>query len=278
MKTTIKLLLLSVLIFISCKTNYKTQKAVNETEKETEFQIPVREYSVQSVLWQQLSAEYKALCFQAFNIAKLQLDKAIEENKNSNKPLAIVTDIDETLVDNSPFNAKMIKDNVEYHKENWIKWGKLEAATAIPGALEFLKYANSKGVQIFYISNRYKIEEPETLRNLAKLGFPNVDTTYIFLKTTTSGKEQRRQKVLENNNIVMLLGDNLSDFSMLFDKKGTKERDLLVNKFKNEFGKRFIVLPNPMYGDWETKGLYEGSYKWTPLQKDSIRKFKLRTY
>ncbi len=74
----------------------------------------------------------------------------------------------------------------------------------------------------------------------------------------------------------MLFGDNLTHFSDAFEKQSTTNRNALVEKMKDLFGKKYIVLPNPIYGDWETKGIFEGSYKWTPKQKDSIRKAKLR--
>lgn len=237
--------------------------------------IPIREYSIQSVLWQQLSGEYKALCYQAFNLAKFQLDNMLLEKDEKGKPLAIITDIDETVLDNSPFNAKMIETDEEYSKDNWKRWGKLERAAAVPGALEFLKYAESKGVQIFYISNRYVEQEEETKANLRKLGFPFIDEQHILLRANTSGKEERRDIVLEENQVVMLIGDNLSDFADVFDDKSTDERNEIVANWKHKFGTSFIVLPNPMYGDWETKGLYEGKYNWTAVQKDSIRKVKL---
>lgn len=278
MKKIIFSVLALVLLAISCKTTQKNQLRSTQTEINTETSIPIREHSIQSVLWQQLSAEYKALCYQAFNTAKYQLDNLVQENKNSKKPLAIVTDIDETLIDNSPYNANMIKEDVSYSKEDWVYWGKLEQAEAVPGAIEFLKYASSKGIEIFYLSNRYKIQEPETISNLKKLGFPKPEEKFMLLRTSTSGKEDRRQTVLKNYNTIMLLGDNLSDFSELFDKKSTKERAELVEKFKNDFGKSFIVLPNPMYGDWETKGLYQGNYNWSAFQKDSIRRHSLRVY
>lgn len=268
--------ILLIIAFVSCKS--ADVKNVNPAQLESETNIPKREYSVQSVLWQQLSGEYKALCYQAFNLAKLQLDKILLENNDQEKPLAIIADIDETLLDNSPFNAKMIKTDKEYSKESWVEWGLLKNAKPVPGAVEFLKYAESKGVQVFYISNRYVVQQEETKENLAKVGFPFVDDDHIFLREKSSGKEERRKMVVKDNKVVMLFGDNLSDFAEIFDGKRTKERNQIVESFKDRFGAEFIVLPNPMYGDWENKGLYEGSYNWSPAQKDSLRKAKLISY
>lgn len=268
------LLFLSLLISLasSCNVNKQTSKygtAVTE--------IPVREHSVQSVLWQQRSAEYDALCYQAYNMATLYLDNYLDEHPDA-KNLAIVTDIDETVMDNSPYNAKMIETDTEYSREGWIDWGKQKQAKEVPGAKAFFNHASNRGVQIFYISNRYDVQLPETMDNLRSLGFPQVETDHVLLRTTTSEKEARRSQVSKDHNIIMLLGDNLSDFTHLFDKKGTAERGQIASDLRNQFGTRFIVFPNPMYGDWETKGIYEGKYDWTPAQKDSLRKKKIISY
>lgn len=237
--------------------------------------IPKREYSVQSVLWQQKSSEYKALCYQAFNIAKLYLDHEIINNAHLAKPLAIITDIDETVMDNSPYNANMIKTNTEYSKESWHDWGKKEQATSVPGALDFFQYAQSKNVEIFYISNRDEVQKAETISNLQKLGFPGADSTHLLLKDNTSKKQPRRDVVLNSHKVIMYLGDNLGDFSELFDGL---DRSTNLDSVKYKFGFEFIVLPNPMYGDWESKEIYQGKFDWSSHQKDSIRKSHLRAY
>ena len=141
-----------LLILISgCRTNFPEQ--AKHTRQELGIKIPIREHSVQSVLWVQQSGEYRALCYQAFNLAKYQLDDLLSKNEFTGKPLAIITDIDETIFNNSPFAAKQIETDKEFNQDSWVQWEKLEQAKSIPGSLEFLKYAESKGVQVFYISN-----------------------------------------------------------------------------------------------------------------------------
>lgn len=260
-----------VFITIGCKTNSVT---LNDKDTQTINNIPKREHSVQALLWQQQSAEYRALCHQAYNIARLRLDNLLK--KQHEKPIAIVTDIDETVLDNSPYNARMVKDDSDYTGKTWVAWGEETIARPVPGALEFFNYAHSKGVTIIYLSNRYQEQKQVTIENLKKEGFPAVIYDNVLLKQETSGKENRRNHVEKTHKIVMLLGDNLSDFSNVFDKQSTQKRNSLVTKKQEKFGNKFIVFPNPMYGDWETKGIYEGSYKWTEKQKDSIRKAKLR--
>lgn len=276
-KYLVKFLLLFVLIS-GCKTGQHHTQNNHKNTINDKIEISIREYSVLATLWQQHAAEYRALTYQAFNSAKIQLDHLLADKSNYSKPLAIVTDVDETLMDNSAFNGKIIELNEEYTDKRWIEWGKEEKAGIVPGALEFFNYAKIKGVDIFYITNRLQIQKNETLSNLKKLNFPNATEQYLLLKQDTSGKEVRRNQVEKTHEIIMLLGDNLSDFSAVFDKKSTKERNHLTDSLKNYFGTKFIVLPNPMYGDWETKGLLEGNYNWSAFQKDSIRKSKIKSY
>jgi 5'-nucleotidase (lipoprotein e(P4) family) len=261
-----------LVLFVGCKTTSKVQ-----TNNLTNT-IPDREYSIQSVLWQQQSAEYKALCYQAFNIAKYRLDDYLSRAIPGDKPFAIITDIDETVLDNSPYQGYLIEKDKDYTRETWTEWGVMNKAEPVPGALEFFKYAKTKGVEIFYLSNRYTTQQQETMANLQKLGFPNVDEQHMLLRAKSGGKEPRRQLVYEISDVILLMGDNLSDFSELFDGKSTAERNTAAKSIQEQFGNRFIVLPNPMYGDWETKGIYEGKYDWTPAQKDSIRRKKLKGY
>jgi 5'-nucleotidase (lipoprotein e(P4) family) len=245
-------------------------------EDSTKPAIPIREYSIQSVLWQQNAAEYKALTYQSYFLARLQLDKVLTKMASSNTKLAVVTDIDETVLNNSPFNGKLIELDKPYSKDLWLEWGNLSNADTIPGALEFFNYTADRGVEIFYISNRFAEQQQVTINNLKKFGFPFAVEAHILLKDKTSEKESRRQKVAKTHQILLLLGDNLSDFSSIFDKQGTKRRNALVDSLHYAFGNRFIVFPNPMYGDWETKGIYEGRYDWTSGQLDSLRHSKIR--
>lgn len=251
----------------SCKTDIAEAK--NST--------PIREHTVQAVLWQQTAGEYRALCYQAYNMAKHQLEERIANNA-TNQKLAIITDLDETVLDNSPYNAMLIEKDIEYTPETWKEWGEHVSAQPVPGAVEFFQQAEAMGVEVFYISNRGKNQLEETMKNMEAFGMPYLDEDHFFLKTTTSGKEERRQMISDEYQIIMLMGDNLSDFNQVFDKKGTTERNALADSLQAEFGCNYIVFPNIMYGDWETKGLYEGKYDWSSEQKDSLRKSKLRGY
>lgn len=234
---------------------------------------PSRDYT-NAVLWQQYSGEYRALAFQAYNFAKLSLKEALWDQANA-KPNCVIVDVDETILNNSAFQGHEIKNGVSYAAADWIKWTGLAAADTVPGALAFLKFAAGKNVETFYITNRNVADHDGTLKNLQKFGFPYADETHLLLKTTTSDKEPRRQKVLEKYTILLLCGDNLSDFSNLFyrENKDTKEQ---VNAMQHLFGSRFIVLPNPMYGDWE-KLLYKDD-KLNEEDKAKQRLDKLKSY
>ena len=72
----------------------------------------------------------------------------------------------------------------------------------------------------------------------------------------------------------MLLGDNLNDFAEVFEKKNCADRKAETDQQKTEWGKKFIVLPNATYGEWEN-ALYDYERNLTPAQKDAKRKQKL---
>ena len=235
------------------------------------------DYKIQAQVWTQNSAEYRALCYQAFNAAKMNLDALFFFEKKYDKPLAIIADVDETVLDNSPYDGKLILNNTTYNRESWVEWGNLEIAKAIPGSLEFLIYASEKNVEIFYISNRYSEQLEATVNNLKKLGFPDAKESNVLLRGDTRSKSERRKSVSDNYEIIMLIGDNLSDFNDEFEIKLYDERSDQTDKLKNEFGTKLIVLPNPNYGDWESNGLF-GWKSFDNFQKDSIRKSKIKSY
>ena len=235
------------------------------------------DYKIQAQVWTQNSAEYRALCYQAFNAAKMNLDAILFFEKKYNKPLAIIADVDETVLDNSPYDGKLILNNTTYNRESWVEWGNLEIAEAIPGALEFLKYASEKNVEIFYISNRYSEQLDATINNLKKLGFPDTKKSNVLLRSNNRSKSDRRKSVYKDYEVIMLLGDNLSDFNDDFEEKISEERTKFTDKLSNDFGTKLIVLPNPNYGDWESNGIFEGK-SLSDQQKYSTRKSKIKSY
>ncbi len=222
---------------------------------------------VWALLYQQRAAEYKALCFQAYNLAKLRLDEALK--RKGKKPLAIVTDVDETVLDNSPYDAAMALRNIDFDLPAWKSWTAKGVADTVPGAPSFFKYAASKGVTVFYITNREEDEREGTTKNLKLYKLPNADKEHIFLRQTTSSKEARRQEVLKKYNVVLYCGDNLPDFDSAYDNKPAQDiRNATTENLKKHFGNKYIVIPNIAYGDFESA--FFGNKRLNNAQKDSV--------
>ncbi|RYG05198.1 MAG: 5'-nucleotidase, lipoprotein e(P4) family [Chitinophagaceae bacterium] len=267
------LLSISLITIYSCSGTIKSSKsAVGLTSQTGRL---VNNGQAWAAAWQQNSGEYKALCFQAFFLAKMRLDQLLAAG--TAKPPAIVTDIDETVLDNSPYTVHQSLQNKGYSEETWVEWTDKAIADTVPGALAFLNYAKSRGVTVFYVTNRIEKERSSTLKNLQHWGFPDADTDHLLLKKETSGKEPRRMQVSVSNEIVLLMGDNLSDFSPVFDKQQTEARNARVVANAEKFGSRFIVLPNSMYGDWEA-GYYKFNYNLSNSGKDSAVRATLKNY
>jgi len=225
-------------------------------------------------VYQQRAAEYKALCFQAYNIAKLRLDIALKQHHN--KPYAVVTDIDETLLDNSPYDAQKALNNQEFDSKTWKEWTAKGIADTVPGAPSFFKYAAKKGVEVFYVTNRDEDERPGTIKNLQLYNLPNADNEHLLLRQKASSKESRRQDILKTHRIILLCGDNLADFDALYDDHPSEEnREATTKKLSKEFGNRYIILPNATYDDWEG-AIFNYNYKLTAAQKDSVIKAKVK--
>jgi len=226
------------------------------------------EYQVGAVLFMQKASEYRALAYQAFNLARWQLDADLDK-KNArklpkverNKPRAVMVDIDETVLDNSPAQAYAIKNRLPFNLKDWYAWGEMRKAKPIPGSVDFLNYADSKGVRVFFVSNRDEVQKQATIDNLKSAGFANVLAENVLLKTDTSSKEPRRQIILQKYRIVFFMGDNLDDHSTVFEKKTIADRFAEVDKVKDLFGKKYILLPNAIYGTWEN-AIYD--YKILP--------------
>lgn len=222
------------------------------------------EHMVLGTLYHQQAAEYRALCYQAYNLGKMMLDKDLAD-KNIEKHRVVILDIDETVLDNSPYQAECILDDISY-PVRWDEWCLKAIAQPVPGSLEFLTYAKQNGVDAYYITNRKEHLKEATIKNLKDLGFPNADGEHVIMRTTENSKESRRSVIAEKYHIAILFGDNLNDFTTGFDVNSNKQRMNEVDRIRQEFANRYIVLPNSMYGDWET-----AIYKMDKKQSDSIK-------
>jgi 5'-nucleotidase (lipoprotein e(P4) family) len=241
-------------------------------------ELSANEHLILATDWFQKSAEMRACYYQAYQLAKLKVNEHVAAHTGT-KPMAVIFDIDETLLDNSPYEVHLIKTGTHYTRENWKEWTQKAQAKALPGALDFTKYAQSKGVEVFYISNR-KIDEMEsTLSNLRTEHFPNADSLHLLLRALdqSGDKSSRRNQLLQTYDVLLYVGDNLTDFSEEFAKRGTDLGFGLVDSLYTLFGDKFIILPNPMYGEWEN-AIYGNNPRLTDAQKKALRKEILEGY
>lgn len=223
-----------------------------------------------ATLWMQSGAEYRGSALQTYAAARAALDAALMESAAGSLPPAIILDLDETALDNTPYAARSISKGKTFEfDDDWQEWVAESAAAAVPGATEFLLYASSRGVTPFYITNRGTAEEEATRVNLQKLGFPfgsGEDTLLVRGEKeewNTFDKTPRREYVASRYRVLLLLGDDLNDFTAA-SGKSVSERIAIAEQAKDLWGKRWFVLSNPMYGSWESAAPEE---KWSGADK-----------
>jgi 5'-nucleotidase (lipoprotein e(P4) family) len=273
-----KYLLTFGLVLSSVVSTYFVTVSTAQQATQAQIQAADNDYQLGATLFMQKAAEYRALCYQAFNWGKRTLDDDEKAKKKLPKkqrkmPRAVVVDIDETMLDNSPAQAFGIKNKLPFTSQDWYAWGEMRKAKAIPGAVEFANYARQKGVRIFYVSNRDDVQQQATVDNLKAVGFPDISEENVLLRQRdasgkyVSTKEPRRQSIAEKYRIVILMGDNLNDLSSAFESKSVAERFAEVEKARQLWGNKFIVLPNAMYGEWENAIYRDDKTKATPTEK-----------
>lgn len=214
-----------------------------------------------ATLWVQTAPEYRASTIQAYATARERLIQGLDDSAWTadlsqaqsdgyrSLPPAIVLDIDETILDNSPYEARLVEDDSLFDGDSWLQWVAEEQAGAVPGALSFTQWASAEGVTVFYVSNRDAGMESATRSNLDALGFPLSDSLdTVFLRGeeqawTDSDKTPRRARIAESFRILLLVGDALGDFV-------EPEPGADTSLFDDQWGRTWIALPNPMYGSW----------------------------
>jgi 5'-nucleotidase (lipoprotein e(P4) family) len=267
----IQLFFLAIILFGSI-----SNTRVHATEEQLQPDCSLAEQNMKSVLWFQTSGEAKALFQQGYYLGKLRLDEIVKNKKKPVKKPAVVLDLDETVLDNSPYQAWSVLTGKAY-PEKWDAWINQASAEPLPGALDFLHYADSKGVDIYYISNRKETFKKATIENLKKIGAPQSVADHIFLlQPGEEGKEDRRKEVEKTHDIILLLGDNLGDFRG-FDGLSAAERVKAVEKNASLFGEKLIVFPNPIYGDWEG-AIYNYDYEQSCQDKVKHQKEHLKVF
>ncbi len=233
--------------------------------------------SLNGVVWTQTSVEYKVMTIQAFNLAKENIEKALkdknwtaalEQTKSYQKlKPAVIVDVDETVLDNSPFQARLVESNRSFTPELWEKWVNEINADAMPGAKSFIQYLKKKGIKVFYVTNR--ILEKPTIKNIQIALDSDVTSEEVFCKNEkpewSSDKTSRREVIAKNYRILLLVGDDYNDFAFL-GKVSPEERNFKAATQQKYWGEKWILICNPLYGNWE-KSLYKYDYKMSNEEK-----------
>ncbi len=198
--------------------------------------------------WFRNSAERQALSRQTYSFATIQLEEKIGY-RFSKQAWAVVLDADETILDNSQFQKESFEQSLAYSPDRWTAWVHRKEAKAIPGSVAFVKRVHSLGGKVVIVTNRSAVECPDSELNMKQQGLA-VDA--VLCKADTSDKNPRFQAVAAGTavpklaalEVLMFVGDNIQDFPAL-DQTATTDAKLA------DFGSRFFMMPNPMYGSWE---------------------------
>ncbi len=227
--------------------------------------------NLNALVWTQRSAEYEAISLQTFQTARASLKAALaqpnwtaaieQEPPYRDLPPAIILDLDETVLDNTAFRVKLLRENLTYSEARWQEWVNQSRALSLPGAAEFLNDAHSEGVALFYVTNRVctaNSPADPTVTLLQKLQFPFV-AAHLLCRANDqapTNKSPRRLQVTGTHRVVLLLGDDLNDFVAVPTAAGDAKdrlaiRSSAVRAHQDKWGVKWLVLPNPMYGSWE---------------------------
>ena len=223
------------------------------------------------LLWMRTSAEYRALAYQGYNVAMNAVKMAVTDPSHQRKPLAIVLDADETVVDNTKLMGEsIVNGNGRFDAPWWRQAVHQGKSQAMPGAVEFLNEVHKQGVEIFYVSNRYApVNLDVTIQNFKELGFPSVDKDHVLLFEKDSDKQPRFDMIAKKYYVIVYMGDNAGDFPIGTKGKTPAERNSIIDAHKEDFGTTFVVFPNPAYGSW-VSALAKGYQNLSPEEQKQI--------
>jgi 5'-nucleotidase (lipoprotein e(P4) family) len=283
MRRTLGVALLATLLFVGLVTAQATQPAAVATPAAAvatpttavatsvaAVATPAASDELNAVLWTQRAVEHDLVFEEVYRAAAATLPAALadptwdaiphEERSGSPAKLApaVIFDVDETLLDNSPYEAQLVRSGEEFNEFTWSQWCRKEAARPLPGALDFVHLAASRGVAIYYITNRAVDLDAATLANLRKAGFPAPDAKVLLgLGTVVPGCEMlgtekgcRRRLVARDHRVLMQFGDQIGDFVDVIANT-PDDRGKSVAPYASWIGERWWVLPNPLYGSWQ---------------------------
>ena len=229
------------------------------------------ETETMGLLWMRTSAEYRALAYQGYNVALNLVKMAVTDPSHQRKPLAIVLDADETVVDNTKLMGESVANgNGRFDAPWWRQAVHQGKSQAMPGAVEFLNEVHKQGVEIFYVSNRYApVNYDATVQNFKELGFPSVDKDHVLLFEKDSDKQPRFDAITKKYNVILYMGDNAGDFPIGTKGKTLAERNAIIDEHKEDFGTTFVVFPNPAYGSW-VSALAKGYQNLSPEEQKQV--------
>ena len=229
------------------------------------------ETETMGLLWMRTSAEYRALAYQGYNVAMNAVKMAVTDPSHQRKPLAIVLDADETVVDNTKLMGESIANgNGRFDAPWWRQAVHQGKSQAMPGAVEFLNEVHKQGVEIFYVSNRYApVNYDATVQNFKALGFPSVDKDHVLLFEKDSDKQPRFDMIAKKYYVVVYMGDDAGDFPIGTKGKTLAERNAIIDAHKEDFGTTFVVFPNPAYGSWVST-LAKGYQNLSPEEQNKL--------
>lgn len=255
--------------------NTVTNNAVTNDEVAQEALKQKQQYQAETetmgLLWMRTSAEYRALAYQGYNVAMNAVKMAVTDPSHQRKPLAIVLDADETVVDNTKLMGEsIVNGNGRFDAPWWRQAVHQGKSQAMPGAVEFLNEVHKQGVEIFYVSNRYApVNLDVTIQNFKELGFPSVDKDHVLLFEKDSDKQPRFDMIAKKYYVVVYMGDNAGDFPIGTKGKTLAERNAIIDAHKEDFGTTFVVFPNPAYGSW-VSALAKGYQNLSPEEQKQV--------
>ncbi len=236
--------------------------------------------NLDAVLWVQTSSEFPAATIGTYTAATAALQRIVADSPTDVDRMAVVMDLDETVLDGYTYSAQWVLGNVDYAGETWDQWVALRVNTAIPGAVDFIRGSQNLGVSVFFITNRQCQvrtdnsndcpQKEDTFVNLRQLGI-EADLDALFFRGErppdrclnllsdseheqgrwiASDKTSRRQCVELDHDIVMLIGDQLGDFIGGLEETTPASRKALLGQYKENWGNTWFMIPTPTSGSW----------------------------
>ena len=203
--------------------------------------------------YKQTAAEYYALCHQAYNLARMRIDLILGNRQPGDRPLAVITDMDNTILHALSYWGYLVNQGLDFFDDTtWDEWVPNNLITAVPGAREFFAYCEERNVEVFYVTNRNQGERTfkYALAHLRHLNFPFADEENLFVFRESSDKTPARTKIEETHEVALMLGDNLNDYRRDYYVRDVDERRALMERDRDHWGTKFILIPNPTDGHW----------------------------